>query len=146
MIASHLRYYLNTLLPHHSFIICNTSDLAITLSHTQYSTIVANFENKHWFVIMRRSGNIYMLDPLCIDLAHYSESAGHYVNQHYPGSFHTLHFPVQTLRSTLCGEFCLYFVFAFHLQHLSLVEIEDRLSNLLLNDRLIGNWFSALRT
>ena len=95
--------------------------------------------NGHWIAVYKNKNNVvYFLDSLHLDFMfsnHYVTSFLKYNNVQY---VKTLCFPVQPIRSNLCGVYCIYFIICFlnNVSFNKLVNIFDA-KNLYVNDYVV---------
>ena len=114
--------------------------------------VAANYENEHWLLVIVHSGpvdhviskaKILFMDPLRLDPVFYSKALATYIkNSIHPRNFLELSFPVQSLQSSLCGVFVIYFAYAYCKLRQDLPSIERQLSSLSSSDQLVAQWYS----
>lgn len=108
------------------------------------NVFAVNHNNEHWFVIIFKRGSLYTLDPLNVDIWHYNKSFADFVCKKYMHKYFEMNKRVQSLSSSLCGIFCLYFVYGFCVEGKTVGELENKLHNVSLNDSLVSRWFEEI--
>lgn len=108
------------------------------------NVLAVNVDNQHWFVIIWKDNSLYMLDPLNVDVSEYNKPFADFVTKKYQHSYYEFNCRLQSLSSSLCGAFCLYFVYCVCLLRQTVAELEGRLHSVNLNDSLIVEWLEEL--